>query len=221
MIQVSPSILSADFANLERDLTMLAECGADMAHVDVMDGHFVPNLTIGAPVVKALRKVTTLPLDVHLMISEPHKYIEDFAKAGADFLTIHVECESPIQETLELIRSFGIKAALSVKPNTPASAVEPYLPMLDMVLVMSVEPGFGGQNFIPSALEKSAEIRKMIDQVNPSCLLEIDGGVTVGNAPDCIRSGVNVIVAGSAVFNADDKKKTIAALRGEDESGCN
>lgn len=220
MIQISPSILSADFANLERDLTMLAECGADMAHVDVMDGHFVPNLTIGAPVVKALRKVTELPLDVHLMISEPHKYIEDFAKAGADFLTIHVECDSPIAETLELIRASGVKAALSVKPNTPASAIEPYLSLLDMVLVMSVEPGFGGQSFITSALEKAAEIRKMIDQTNPTCLLEIDGGVTVENAPDCIRAGVDVIVAGSAVFRAEDKKKTISALRGETESGC-
>ena len=220
MIQISPSILSADFANLERDLTMLAECGADMAHVDVMDGHFVPNLTIGAPVVKALRKVTTLPLDVHLMISEPHKYIEDFAKAGADFLTIHVECSSPIQETLELIRTHGVKAALSVKPNTPASAILPYLPMLDMVLVMSVEPGFGGQSFIPSALEKSAEIRAMIDRVNPNCLLEIDGGVTEENASACIDAGVNVIVAGSAVFNSPDRKKTITALRGGNESGC-
>ncbi len=221
MIQISPSILSADFANLERDLAMLAECGADMAHVDVMDGHFVPNLTIGAPVVKALRKVTNLTLDVHLMISEPHKYIEDFAKAGADFLTIHVECDSPIKETLDMIRAHGMKPALSIKPNTPASAIEPYLPMLDMVLIMSVEPGFGGQSFIPSALEKAEVLREMIDRVNPNCLLEIDGGVNEENALDCIRAGVNVIVAGSAVFGSADRKKTIAALRGECESGCN
>lgn len=220
MIQISPSILSADFANLERDLAMLSACGADLAHVDVMDGHFVPNITIGAPVVKALRKVTALPLDVHLMISRPDQYVDDFVRAGADYITIHYECDAPILETLERIRKSGVKAALSVKPNTPISVVEEFLPALDMVLVMSVEPGFGGQAFIPSALDKVSELRKMIDKAGVSCLIEIDGGVTVENAPDCIRAGVDIIVAGSAVFRAENKKATIAALRGDAKAGA-
>ena len=214
MIQVSPSILSADFANLERDLSMLEECGADMAHVDVMDGHFVPNLTIGAPVVKALRKVTKLPLDVHLMISDPDRYLDDFLKAGSDYITIHEECNAPIRETLERIRSAGVKASLSIKPNTPVSVLEEYLPILDMVLIMTVEPGFGGQSFIPFCMEKIKETREMIDRINPKCLLEIDGGVTVQNAPDCIRAGAEVLVAGSAVFGASDRAEAIAAIRG-------
>ena len=214
MIQISPSILSADFANLERDLLMLEECGADMAHVDVMDGHFVPNITIGAPVVKALRKATKLPLDVHLMISEPDRYLDDFIKAGSDYITIHEECNAPIKETLMRIREAGLKAALSIKPNTPTSALEEYLPILDMVLIMTVEPGFGGQSFIPFCMEKISETRKLIDQLNPSCLLEIDGGVTVENASDCIKAGADVIVAGSAVFGAKDRAAAISAIRG-------
>lgn len=215
MIQISPSILSADFANLERDLTMLTECGADMAHVDVMDGHFVPNLTIGAPVVKALRKVTKLPLDVHLMITDPDKYLDDFIRAGADYITIHQECNAPIRETLVRIREAGAKASLSIKPNTPVAVLEEYLPLLDMALIMTVEPGFGGQSFIQSCMPKISELREMIDRINPACLLEIDGGVTVDNAPDCIAAGADVLVAGSAVFGAADRKAAICALRGK------
>ena len=215
MIQVSPSILSADFANLERDLLMLETCGADMAHVDVMDGHFVPNLTIGAPVVKALRKVTKLPLDVHLMISDPDRYLDDFIKAGSDYITIHEECNAPIKETLLRIREAGVKASLSIKPNTPTSVLEESLPLLDMVLIMTVEPGFGGQSFIPFCMEKIRETRALIDRVNPNCLLEIDGGVTVENASECIAAGADVIVAGSAVFGAADRAAAISAIRGE------
>ncbi len=214
MILVSPSILSADFANLERDLLMLESCGADMAHVDVMDGHFVPNLTIGAPVVKALRKVTKLPLDVHLMISDPDRYLDDFVKAGADYITIHEECNAPIKDTLERIRAAGVKASLSIKPNTPTAVLEEYLPLIDMVLIMTVEPGFGGQSFIPSCMEKIKETRAMIERVNPKCLLEIDGGVTTQNAPACIEAGADVIVGGSAVFGAPDRAAAISAIRG-------
>ena len=214
MIQVSPSILSADFANLERDLKRLEEAGADLAHVDVMDGHFVPNLTIGAPVVKALSKVTTLPLDVHLMISEPHRYIEDFANAGAEYITIHLECDSDIAETLKLIRSLGVKSGLSIKPGTEVDAICEYLDLCDMVLLMSVEPGFGGQKFMPESVERLKMLRALIDATNPACLLEIDGGVSPANSKEIIEAGADILVAGSAVFGADNMADAISALRG-------
>lgn len=213
MIQIAPSILSADFANLEDALKRLKAAGADLAHVDVMDGHFVPNITIGAPVVAALRKVTDLPLDVHLMISNPDVYLDDFIKAGSDYITIHLECEADICATLRRIRKAGIKAALSIKPATPADAVCEYLELLDMVLIMSVEPGFGGQKFIPASLEKLREMRALIDRVNPNCLLEIDGGVTRENAAAIIDAGADILVAGSAVFGAPDMAEAISGIR--------
>lgn len=214
MIQVSPSILSADFANLERDLKRLEEAGADLAHVDVMDGHFVPNLTIGAPVVKALSKVTTLPLDVHLMISEPHRYIEDFANAGAEYITIHLECDSDIRETLTAIRTLGVKTGLSIKPGTDVDAVCEYLDLCDMILLMSVEPGFGGQKFMPASVERMSRLRSIVDSTNPACLLEIDGGISPANCKEVIEAGADILVAGSAVFGAENMADAIAALRG-------
>ncbi len=213
MIQVSPSILSADFANLESEMKRLSVAGADMAHVDVMDGHFVPNITIGAPVVKAISKVSDLLLDVHLMISDPAFYLDDFIKAGSGIITIHEECDSDIRETLLRIKEAGVKCALSIKPNTPVSALEKYIDILDMVLIMTVEPGFGGQKFIDFCLPKIAEARKLIDEKNPDCLLEIDGGVTPDNVEAAKAAGANVIVAGSAVFGAPDMAGVIKALK--------
>lgn len=215
MIRISPSILSADFANLQRDLDRLSAAGADWAHVDVMDGHFVPNLTIGAPVVKALSRVSELPLDVHLMISDPYRYIEDFVLAGASFITIHAECDSDVLATLEKIRSFGVKAGLSIKPGTPVDALCDYIDAVDMILIMSVEPGFGGQKFIPESLERLSHTRALIDTSNPACLLEVDGGVSPRNAREIVEAGADVLVAGSAVFGAEDMAGAIAALRCE------
>ncbi len=213
MIKVSPSILSADFANLESELHRLEAAGADMAHVDVMDGHFVPNITIGAPVVKAISKVSKLPLDVHLMISAPDFYLDDFIKAGSHIITIHEECSSDIRKTLERIKAAGVLCALSIKPNTPVSALEKYIDILDMVLIMTVEPGFGGQKFIESCLPKIAETRALINAKNPKCMLEIDGGVTPDNVAPAKEAGADVIVAGSAVFGAADMAKVINELR--------
>lgn len=212
MIKVSPSILSADFANLERDMKRLEVAGADWAHVDVMDGHFVPNISIGAPVVKAISKVSKLPLDVHLMISDPAFYLDDFIKAGAYAITIHEECDSDIGETLRRIKDAGVLAALSIKPKTPVSALEKYIDLLDMVLIMTVEPGFGGQKFIEDCLPKIAEARDLINAKNPACLLEIDGGVTTENVERAKANGANVIVAGSSVFGAPDMKEAIRLL---------
>lgn len=213
MIQVSPSILSADFANLERDLKRIKDAGADLAHVDVMDGHFVPNLTIGAPVVKALSKASDIPLDVHLMISDPARYIDDFAKAGSYIITIHYECDSDIRATLEQIRSYGIKAGLSIKPGTSVSVLSEVIDLCDLILIMSVEPGFGGQKFMPESLERLKATRALIEASNPSCLLEIDGGVSPANSSAIIEAGADVLVAGSAVFGAEDMAATIEALR--------
>ncbi|MBQ6846047.1 MAG: ribulose-phosphate 3-epimerase [Oscillospiraceae bacterium] len=212
MIKVSPSILSDDFANLERDMKRLEVAGADWAHVDVMDGHFVPNISIGAPVVKAISKVSKLPLDVHLMISDPAFYLDDFIKAGAYAITIHEECDSDIGETLRRIKNAGVLAALSIKPKTPVSALEKYIDLLDMVLIMTVEPGFGGQKFIEDCLPKISEARSLIDAKNPACLLEIDGGVTTENVERAKEAGANVIVAGSSVFGAPDMAEAIRLL---------
>ncbi len=212
MAMVSPSILSADFANLESEMKRLEELGADWAHVDVMDGHFVPNMSIGAVVVKAISKVSKLPLDVHLMISDPDFYLDDFIKAGSHIITIHEECDSDVEKVLKRIRAAGVKAALSIKPKTPVSVLEKYIDLLDMVLIMTVEPGFGGQKFIDDCLPKIAEARKLIDEKNPSCLLEIDGGVTCENVEAAKAAGANVIVAGSSVFGAPDMKKAIELL---------
>lgn len=206
MIKVSPSILSADFVNLERDIRSLTPAGADYVHVDVMDGLFVPNITIGIPVVAAIRKITDLPLDVHLMIDRPLRYVDEFCKAGSDILTIHVEAdtEENTLAALKRIRENGVKAAISVKPKTPAEVVLPYLPYCDLILVMTVEPGFGGQSFMADMMPKLKQIRSYIDAQNPSCELEVDGGINEKTAMLCRENGANVLVAGSAYFKSPD-----------------
>lgn len=207
---VAPSILSADFANLERDVKALVQAGADWIHVDVMDGHFVPNLTIGPPVVAALKKVSTLPLDVHLMIENPHKYIPQFVKAGADYLTIHVEATQDADRDLKHIRSLGAKAGLTLKPGTNLEKIIPYLRECDLVLVMSVEPGFGGQSFMPEQAQKCDELVRLRHKLGLSFLIEIDGGITAETARQA--AAADVYVAGSYVFK-NDLKAAIQSLK--------
>lgn len=216
MIKVAPSILSADFVNLERDIRKLSETGVDYVHVDVMDGIFVPNITIGIPVVAAIRRITDLPLDVHLMIDRPLRYVEQFCKAGSDLLTVHVEAdtEENTLEALKKIHANGVRAAVSIKPNTPAEAVLPFLPLCDLILMMTVEPGFGGQAFMEHLMPKLRQLRAYIDAQNPACELEVDGGVDAQTCKLCIAAGANVLVAGSSVYKSADIPATIAALRG-------
>lgn len=215
MVKVAPSILSADFVNLERDIRALKETGADYVHVDVMDGLFVPNITIGIPVVAAIRRITDMPLDVHLMIDRPLRYVDDFCKAGSDLLTVHVEADT--QENtlaaLKRIRENGVRAAISVKPKTPAEAVLPFLPYCDLILVMTVEPGFGGQSFMQDMMPKLKTIRWYIDAQNPGCKLEVDGGVNAETARLCRENGANVLVAGSAYFKAADPTAFVRAVK--------
>lgn len=207
MAKIAPSILSADFANLERDVRAIAENGGDWIHVDVMDGAFVPNITVGIPVVRALRKVTQLPLDVHLMIDRPVRYVEEFANAGADWISIHVEADQPhnILQALEKIRALGCKAGIVLKPKTPVEAALPYLPYCDLVLVMTVEPGFGGQAFLFDQMPKLRRLRAWCKDANASCVLEVDGGVDEHTQVVCKENGADVLVAGSAYFKAEDK----------------
>lgn len=214
MVKIAPSILSADFANLERDIQRIA--AADYVHVDVMDGVFVPNISIGLPVVQSIRKVTEMPLDVHLMIVEPLRYVEQFCDAGADLVTIHVEADTPerIHQAIAAIRAKGKRPGVVLKPGTPAQAVLPYLKDVDMVLVMTVEPGFGGQSFMADMMPKVSAIRQYIDEQNPQCELEVDGGVAPDTCKTCIDAGANVLVAGSAVYKAADIPARIAQLRG-------
>ena len=215
MVKVAPSILSADFVNLERDIRALKTTGADYVHVDVMDGLFVPNITIGIPVVAAIRRITDMPLDVHLMIDRPLRYVDDFCKAGSDLLTVHVEADT--QENtlaaLKRIRKNGVRAAISVKPKTPAEAVLPFLPYCDLILVMTVEPGFGGQSFMQDMMPKLKTIRGYIDAQNPGCELEVDGGVNTETARICRENGANVLVAGSAYFKAADPAAFVRAVK--------
>ena len=216
MAKIAPSILSADFANLERDIHNIEEMGADWVHVDVMDGIFVPNISIGIPVVKALRPVTDLPLDVHLMIDRPIRYIEEFVKAGADWLTIHIEADQP-QNTLaalDKIRELGCKAAISLKPRTPVEAAIPYLEKCDMILVMTVEPGFGGQKFMADQMPKIKQLREWLDDINPDCVIEVDGGVDAVTHAVCKENGAEVLVAGSAYFKAQDRAAFVKTIQG-------
>ena len=214
MIKIAPSILSADFANLERDIQKVSS--ADCLHVDVMDGAFVPNITIGAPVVQSIRRCTGMFLDVHLMVEKPARYIEAFAQAGADLLSVHLEADHPtrIAEALRIMDRCGVKKAAALRPITKAEAILPYIEELDLVLVMTVEPGFGGQAFMDSQLETIRRVRAIVNQYNPTCEVEVDGGITPKTAPLVVEAGANVLVAGSAIYGAADIPAAIAALRG-------
>ena len=214
-IQISPSILSADFSNLEKDIKKLETAGADMIHVDVMDGHFVPNITIGPPVIKALRNKTSLPFDVHLMISPVHKYIKDFANAGADIITIHPEATPNLQESIDEIKSFKKKVGISLNPDTKIDIVENYLDKVDLILIMSVYPGFGGQKFISDVLEKIKNLKNLKDKKKLNFDIEVDGGINFSNSTSVINAGANILVSGTTIFkeNNGDLKKNIETLK--------
>lgn len=213
MIKIAPSILSSDFARLGEEVKDVEACGADYIHVDVMDGHFVPNITIGAPIVRALRPVTNLPLDVHLMIENPDHYIEEFADAGADILTVHAEACPHLHRTIQLIKSKGVKAGVVINPATPVDAIKHVIEDVDLVLLMTVNPGFGGQAFIERVVPKIAEVKKLADDLGVSPEIEVDGGVNKETARKCIEAGATVLVAGSAVYNMEDRKSAIESLR--------
>ena len=202
MIKLAPSILSANFARLGEQVGEVAEAGADYIHIDVMDGHFVPNITIGAPVVASIRPVTGLPLDVHLMIEHPERYISQFVEAGADIITVHVEASPHLNATIRAIKRLGVRAGVSINPPTPIGTVEEFLPHVDLILVMSVNPGFGGQPFIPETLPRIASIRRLLDDRKLHAELEVDGGINADNAPDIVKAGADVLVAGNSIFKA-------------------
>ncbi len=213
MIKISPSILSSDYGNLSSELKRMEACGADMLHIDVMDGHFVPNITLGAPIIKCIRKSSTLPFDVHLMISDPYKYIPDFVNAGSDIITFHAEADSDIEKTIDLILASGKKAGLSVKPKTPVEAVYPYLDKLSMVLVMTVEPGFGGQSFMEDMMPKVSAVRSEIDRRGLDVDIQVDGGINKDTISIAAKAGANVFVSGNAIFSSDNAEKTIADFK--------
>ena len=214
MAILAPSILSCDYMNMQRDFAACKDAGCKWLHVDIMDGHFVPNLSFGYSLVSSMRPVTDLVLDVHLMIDTPIKYAEQFCKAGADYLTIHVEADTRenIRKTLDLIRSLGVKPGIVVKPKTSAEEIAEFLPLVDLVLVMTVEPGFGGQKFMADMMPKVKKLRQMLDEVNPGCHLEVDGGVDLNTAITCKENGANVLVAGSAYFKAADKPSFVTEI---------
>ncbi len=212
-MKISPSILSADFCRLGEEVRAMEKAGADYIHVDVMDGHFVPNLTVGAPIVKAVRRCTSLPLDVHLMIQRPDDFLSEFAKAGANILTVHVEAVTHLHRTLSEIRKYGMRAGVSLNPSTPVCLIEPALHYADLVLVMSVNPGFGGQELIPEVLSKIKEIRRLIAQKGRPVELEVDGGIKVDNIGVVANAGADVFVSGSGIFGTPDYAKTIAVMR--------
>lgn len=214
-IKIAPSVLSADFARMGEEIKSVEQAGADIIHLDVMDGVFVPNITFGIKMVADVRKITSLPLDCHLMIVHPEKYVKDFAKAGADYITVHYEaCGENLKDTLLLIKENNVKCGLVINPDTPVEKVENLIPLCDMVLVMSVFPGFGGQKFIADVLDKCRAIRKIIDENNLDCLLEIDGGINADTAKSAREAGCDVLVAGSAVFGASDRVAAISSVRG-------
>ncbi|OJU12985.1 MAG: ribulose-phosphate 3-epimerase [Clostridiales bacterium 43-6] len=213
LIKFSPSILTADFTKIGEAVDCLRSAGADMLHLDVMDGIFVPNISFGFPVVESLNKYTDLPLDVHLMIDRPHRYIERFAKAGADILGFHYEAGSPVGETLQQIKDCGIKSCLTIKPKTPADVVLPFLELCDMVLIMSVEPGFGGQAFMPNALDKIKLIRKEADNRGLTLDIQVDGGIDLNTAPLVTQAGANVLVLGNVLFSAENMEERLAEIR--------
>lgn len=214
MIKIAPSILSADFGNMDRDIEMLNKAGADYVHCDVMDGMFVPNMTFGFQMISAVKKVAEMPLDVHLMIEQPERYVERFAQAGADIISVHVEATNHLQRTLKQITGCGAKAAVVLNPATPLETIKYVMDDVEMVLLMSVNPGYGGQSFIPAVLDKITDLRKMIIQTGRDIDIEVDGGVSTDNCKTIINAGANVLVAGSAVFNADDPIAVIKQLRG-------
>ncbi len=219
-IFIAPSILSADFARLGDEVAAVERAGADLLHVDVMDGHFVPNLTVGPPIVESLKKVTKLPLDVHLMITNADAFIPEFAEAGADYLTVHVEACPHLHRTLQLIKEHGVKAGVTLNPATPLTLLQEILGEVDLLLIMSVNPGFGGQTFIPFVLNKIAAARAMLDRVKSHALLEVDGGVKIENARDIVAAGATALVAGSAIFSQPDYTATIAAMRAAGETAA-
>lgn len=214
MVKIAPSILSADFSRLGEEIKQLDKAGADWIHFDVMDGQFVPNISFGYKILGDIKNLTEIPFDVHLMVYEPFDYLEPFAKKGADYITIHVEaCKEP-EKYFKKCRELGVKPGITISPDTPVEAIEPYLDQVDLVLVMSVYPGFGGQKFIPSALDKLRTLHEIRQEKNLDFLLEVDGGVAVDNAEEIRATGVDVLVAGSAVLGSDDYKKTMEILRG-------
>jgi ribulose-phosphate 3-epimerase len=213
MQKIAPSILSADGSRLGEEIAAVEAAGADLLHIDVMDGHFVPNITIGPGLVASLRKQTRLPFDVHLMIENPERYIDDFAKAGSDWITVHVEAAVHLHRVVHLIREKGVRAGVSLNPATPLGLVEPILPEIDLLLVMTVNPGFGGQKFIPGMLPKIAEAKRLVREIAPEVLIEVDGGVTLKNIRSIADAGADILVAGSSVFGSGNYPETIGAMK--------
>ena len=213
MIKIAPSILSADFSKLGEDIINLDKASADIIHIDVMDGMFVPNISFGIPVIKSIRKLTKLPFDVHLMIEDPARYVEDFVNAGADIITVHYEADRHIDRTIKLIKSFGVKASVALNPATPVDNIKYLIKDLDMVLIMSVNPGFGGQGFIDYCLNKIKEVKELSDKFNKELLIEVDGGISSKNIKDVVEAGANVIVAGSSAFKDGKIKENILKLK--------